>query len=346
MALIRSRIFLSSPNSIYFPFRKLSIEFDAGGRVRVECPQCGFYRDVDKETFAGKETVIATCPKCSCRFRFSVKDGTLGPAAPAARKAAPRVASPPEEEEDIRQVAKRAYEREAGRFAPGRNDDSENADDGALASDGNVPLVALANPWAYAPGETGWISAFYRTALNVMFSARLFFRSLPLEESKRRAFQFYLIVAIAQCAIERLWSYVFYNYLSDNLMDDPQTAALLKLFEPDPNILADMLLRCAILILQLYVFSLLIYLMYRLVAPGLGNFSLIFRILAYSSAPALLCVVPAIGVLAGLFWGLGCLVVGCKSAMDLTWPKALAGLVPLLLFFAPLLSGVYGILGQ
>lgn len=314
--------------------------------MRVECPQCGFYRDVDKETFAGKETVIATCPKCSHRFRFSVKDGTLGPAPRIARNSPPRVAPPPEEEEDIRLVAKRAYEREAERFAPGKDDNSKNSGDARTESGENVPFAALVNPWAFAPGEAGWLSAFYRTAVNVMFSARLFFRSLPFEESKRRAFQFYLIVSIAQCAIERLWSYVFYNYFSDNLMDDPQAAALLKLLEPDPNVLADMLLRCGLLILQLYVFSLLIYLMYRLVAPGMGSFSLIFRILAYSSAPALLCVVPAIGVLAGLFWGLGCLVVGFKSAMDLSWPKALAGLVPLLFFFAPLLSGASGILGQ
>ncbi|MDE5831513.1 MAG: zinc-ribbon domain-containing protein [Desulfovibrio sp.] len=306
--------------------------------MKIECPQCGFHRDVNEDTFAGKETVIATCPQCHFRFRVSAKNGTIGPA-PATPKKPAAPPQPQEEEEDIRLVAKRAYEREAERFAPGRSSKP-------IKNDGGISIAALVNPWEFAPGEAGWFSAFYQTVVRVMFSARLFFSMLPKDAPKQRAFVFYLIVAVIQCVMERVWSYVFYNYFSDKFMDDPQTAELLKLLEPDSNLLLDAVLRCGILVFQLYFFSLIMWLVYRLVAPAKSDFSLVFRIMAYSAAPSLLCVVPAIGSMAGLFWGLGCLAVGCKTAMELSWPKTLAGFAPLVLFFAPLLSGVSALLGQ
>lgn len=297
--------------------------------MKVECPRCGFHREVDADQFEGRETVIANCPRCGCRFRFSVKKGVLGEVPPNEPRPVARPAPSPasdEEEEDIRLVAKRAYEREAMRFAPGRSDGGEEE------SEADKLIGAAINPWAYAPGEAGWFSAFFQTASRIMFSAYVFFKNLPKDDQKR-AFFFYLVVCVVQAAMEILWSSVFYNFFSERLADDPQVAALLKGLRPGDNFALDLTARVGSLILQLYIYSLLIYLMYRLVAPGRGGFPLIFQIMAYSSAPALLCVIPAIGSIAGMFWSLGCLAYGCKVALDLDWPRTLAGFAPLIFLY-------------
>ena len=305
---------------------------ERGGRVKIECPECGFNREVNKDKLAGRPSVIAVCPQCGCRFRFSPGRGALGVLSPGKAAGVPEQAG--EEEEDIRLVAKRAYEREASRFAPGPGSPEETPQ-----------FAARINPWACAPGETGWIKAFWRTAARAASAPRLFFAALSPDGGKQRAFLFYLAVCAIQSVAERFWHHVFYNYISERIAPDPQLEELLKILEPGSNIVPELLIRCGLLSIQLVVASLLMGLAYRLVAPGRGSCPLIFKIMAYSSAPWLLSVVPVAGSLAGFCWSLGCLALGCKTALDLNWPKTLFGFLPLLLLYGPTIIAAGALLG-
>ena len=136
--------------------------------MEIKCPKCGFARNVSREKLPS-DRVVATCPKCACRFRIN----TQGSA---------RNRQNDEEEEDIRIVASRAYQREADKFAPG----NESADTKTPSAQGS--------PWEQAPGQTGWVAAFYQTILRVMFNAPKFFRHLNPHASINRALLFYLVV--------------------------------------------------------------------------------------------------------------------------------------------------------
>ncbi|MBD5557383.1 MAG: hypothetical protein HDQ92_02100 [Desulfovibrio sp.] len=341
--------------------------------MNIVCPQCGFSRRLPEDRLPG-EVVIATCPQCACRFRFSVRDGVLGvlpprgedaphaAGAPAQRHAAtplkdtdlppgavipgrdedapPTIAArdgqvnahtqqaQPEEEEDIRETARRAYEREAARFAG-----PEAEADAAAAPE----LQWDVNPWDAAPANGGWLQAFYQTVLRVMFAAPRFFAGLRPHARQLRPLGFYLVICVIQTVVERFWGSMIISALTPSAATDPQLERLLELLAPKSDLALSLLLRCGLLVLQLYVFAALMFLAYRLVARERTSFSLVFQVMAYSSAPALLCIVPALGSLAGMIWGLACLAVGCRAALRLNWPQTLFGFVPLILAFGPLL---------
>ncbi len=342
--------------------------------MNIVCPQCGFSRRLPEDRLPG-EVVIATCPQCACRFRFSAREGVLEVLPPRGQDAAPRAsgsareaaaatggddlppgavipgrdASPPaprtpargahgdgadvpaqgEEEEDIRETARRAYAREAERFSR-----ADAAPEPSPMADGPVPDE---NPWDAAPGNGGWLQAFYQTVLRVMFAAPRFFAALRPHMPLGRPLVFYLVICVIQTVVERFWGTMLISALTPSAATDPQLEKLLEMLAPKSDLALSLLLRCGLLVLQLYVFTALMFLAYRIVARERTSFSLIFQIMAYSSAPALLCVVPALGSLAGMIWGLACLAVGCRVALRLNWAQTLFGFVPLALVFGPLL---------
>lgn len=292
--------------------------------MRLTCPQCGFSREVGDDRLKSR-SVIVTCPKCACRFRHAAAGFTeILPATPPPN--ATSGPEKPEEEEDIRVVATRAYQREANRF----KDEDQQKSGGE------------ANPWQEAPDQLGWFAAFSQTILRVMFSAPAFFKGLAPAAPLVRPLCFYLVLCVFQTLVERFWRHVFYALFSPTSMGDPQLEKILALLEPHANLALSLLLRTAIMVAELYIFSFLMSLAFRLVAPKRTTFPLIFQIMAYSSAPAILCVIPAIGSIVGLIWSLGCLAVGCKAALDTDWARVFFGFLPILLIFAPLLARSLG----
>lgn len=286
----------------------------------IICPQCNFKRDVPAEKVAGP-SVIAKCPKCHCRFRVS-KSG-LTEILPEEAREAPHPVSMEEAEEDPRAAAAAAYEREAARF--------------------NEPQpVVNPNPWQTAPGEEGWLNAFSQTVLRVMFAAPAFFRRLDPKAALARPLLFYLCLTVFQIVVERLWGEAFASFLSSGAAGDPQMERLLDMLAPKTGFALALLLRAAVMVGELYLFSFLMCMAYRIFVPDKATFPLLFQILAYASAPGVLCVVPGVGSLAAFFWSLGCVAVGCKAALDLDWAKTCFGFLPVILFCAPFLARVGG----
>lgn len=346
--------------------------------VNITCPQCGFSRELPADRLPAR-AVIATCPKCACRFRFSPEDGVLETLdAPAPRDGTtagsagqddplppgaivpgrqvreeepehaaseaegkrreprsedggafadrPDAAPEQDEEEDIRRTASRAYAREAARLRESERD-----------ADPHAEHDYEANPWETAPGHDGWLASFYQTVMRVMFAAPRFFGSLNPEAPQLRALCFYLIVCVVQTVVERFWGGILLAIMAPSAATDPQLEKMLALLAPQSNLAMTLLLRTAMLVLQLYVFSGLTHLAYRFVAPDRASFPLVFQVMVYSSAPALLCVIPALGSLAGMVWGLACMAVGCRAALRLNWPQTLLGFVPVCMVMGPMI---------
>lgn len=289
--------------------------------MKIICPQCRFSRDIPDDRLP-EGRVIAKCPRCSCRFHFSAQEGA-GSILPAKGE---------ESEEDIRVIASNAYNREAQRIENERE---------AVRKAREHDL--LRNPWAEAPQPDGWLSAFVQTAMRVMFNAPLFFLALRPNVQIWRPLAFFIIVCCARTLIEYGWVSALYSYVAS----DPQLQEMFRLISPVASapVFLLLLFRLGWQLFQLFLFAVLMYIVYRLVAPGRAVFMIVYQVLVYSSAPWLLSIVPFVGTLAGTLWSIGCLAVGCKSALGLTWPQTLAGFLPLIAITLPLFSQITGSLG-
>lgn len=304
--------------------------------MKIVCPQCGFTRDVQEEKLP-RGQAVAKCPKCACRFRFSIRDGAGAIVPPKTRR---RTDGPKqEEEEDIRVIASNAYKQEAKRFMR-----EQMAARMAMARQ-KAGASQVANPWLEAPAPDGWLAAFYQTVIRVMFQCQAFFGNLLPDATKLRPLVFFLIICVFQTLVDSAWAHALYAFLAENGSQDPQLAKLLELLAPSDSLLFTLLLRVGSFVLQLYLFSLLMYLAYRAVSRETASFSLVFQALCYSTAPWILCVVPGIGSIIGTFWGIGCAVAGCRAAMRLTWAQTLVGFLPIVFVLAPLGLQIMSMLG-
>lgn len=207
----------------------------------------------------------------------------------------------------------------------------ERRDDGADAHD------LSSNPWETAPEPDGWISAFYQTCMRVMFGAHNFFEHIRVDVPQVRPLLFYLIVSVVQVVIERVWSGVFLSLMSPSAASDPELERMLILLSPQISLPMTVLLKTGVSVVQLYVLAALMHLAYGFISRKKTEFSLVFQVAAYASAPALLCVVPLLGSIVGFIWMLACVLVGCRTALKLTWPQTLVGFIPVVLLLAPLL---------
>lgn len=296
--------------------------------MNISCPQCGFSRNVPPDRLP-HGSATATCPKCGCKFRIAAPNQS------PKGNMRPKPDSSQEEEEDIRVVASRAYAAEAERFEREQRN-----------GEGRRHLERARNPWDGAPAPDGWITAFYQTILRVMFSASTFFAGLKLQCIQWRPLLFFMLICVIQACLERLWSELFIFMLSSVAVTDPQLENMLRMLSPRNDFALNLLIRCGMMALQLYVLSFIMYLVYRILVPQRVTYALVFQIMAYSAAPAILCLVPIIGSIAGWIWSLACLLVGCKAALDLDWPRVLCGFIPLILLFAPVFLQIMAIMKQ
>lgn len=329
----------------------------------IICPSCGFQRQVSADRLPAR-TVIATCPHCACRFRFQLGAGVLEvlsekqdeqknsgestapdpeqqPAAiPRPDSAKPEAPLPPvdaasQEGEEASARADTPAEAPAADRGTGQPDKP----DSILPHEESESQAGIAdshNPWESAPEPYGWFSAFYQTCLRVMFSAQNFFLTLRPNVSQQRALLFYLLVSVIQILTERLWSELLLSFLAPSLSSDPELAAMLAMLSSQMSIPMLLLLKTAVSIAQLYILSALLHFGYGLLLGKRSDFVLLFQVVAYSAAPAMLCLVPLLGSLVGLFWTFACLLVGCRTVLGLSWAQTFMGFIPVLLLLSPL----------
>ncbi|MDR0239765.1 MAG: zinc-ribbon domain-containing protein [Deltaproteobacteria bacterium] len=305
--------------------------------LKIICPACSFTREVDEGKLP-PAAAIATCPRCKARFRFREPaaqpesaeypvpdDDLLPPGAvippygpnrldedlfshPHGNGASSRPAAPPDAKDELesRRQAAEAYRR-AAELAPPPDE-----------------LQALSNPWE-DPYE-GYPAAFYQTAVRVLFAAPRFFAGLVPQKQLGRVLAFYLIVGLIQIVAEQFWLAVFAKVLAPRAESDPQFAQLLSLLTRDMSLPLVLLARTAFISLELFITAILYHMMFRMVAPAKANFSLVFQVIAYAAAPALLGIIPVLGSLTGFIWSIACGVVGCRYALRISWRQTLLAL--------------------
>ena len=197
-------------------------------------------------------------------------------------------------------------------------------------------------PWE-RPDKYGLWGGLYHTVLRVLFGAPRFFAALSAATAAlTRPVLFYIILGMFQTVAKLVWFRTV-----DPSITDPRVQELLSSAAEGISVPMTLLLAPGLLVIQLFLYSGLFYLMLRLVQPERTVFSTVLRVVAYSSAPMVLSLVPFLGPVVAPVWFAVCCFIGCKYALKIGWHQAALALVPLyLIAFAIAMQLVQRLLAQ
>lgn len=329
--------------------------------MKITCPDCGFFRELTADR-APTRPVVATCPKCGCRFRFQPEDGACnliehGHPAPAVspvheddplppgaivpgRTVSESPAAPVGEEQPSRTEAKE-HEPDADKTTP--PDDGNHANEEASRPTNRKSRARPApdeesTPWDLAPRPAGYFSAFYQTTLRVMFGAERFFAHLNPRAPQFRALGYAIIIALFVPLSLYLWLNMSIDMLEQSISEaNAPYLSLLRAMQANPLLFTFSGLMS--LIFYAYIASVLLFLGFRITGVRHASFHIIFQIVAYSGAPLLLSIIP-LGLYVGAIWSLASIVNGCRIALRLDWPRTLLGIAPIVLLLVLLTSSI------
>ncbi len=301
--------------------------------MKIVCPQCEFTRDVPTDKLPAN-SVMATCPQCQHRFKV-MRDDAVNNAVTYADNVVPQGAHIPSSDEPLyTQGPTEAPHTQETHSEQNNVDDAEVSQEdrqkvaAAYAEQAATTSFALENPWENVD-KYGYFTAFYQAVIWILFAPSRFFAGLIPQSSRLHVMVFYLIVRILQISIEYFWGGVLSTTLEPSASNDVELQAILDLLTPQTDFIFALLMGTAIATIEIFFGSLFYFVMFRFLAADKANFSLVFQVVAYSSAPLLLAVIPALGTIVGFIWSLACILIGCRYSMGLSWSQTILGIAPL-----------------
>ena len=198
-------------------------------------------------------------------------------------------------------------------------------------------------PWE-SPEYYGFVGSFTRTLLGALFHAPDFFRHVKCQFSVIRPILFYVLLSVFQVLCARLWSIKALRELSATATD-PQTLAMAEQLMQSMNMPLMLLITPFFSILQAVFLAGVYHLMIRMVQPDRADFATTLRVVCYSAAPLILCIVPMFGSVLATAWSVACVFVGCRYALRLSWLRTVLALLPLYILELAVLSQIPALMG-
>lgn len=191
-------------------------------------------------------------------------------------------------------------------------------------------------PWE-SPEYYGFWGSFSRTLLGVLFHPRDFFSNVRCANSAVRPILFYVLLSLFQVLAARLWTMQALREISATATD-PQMLAMSENLMQSLNMPLTLLITPFFSIFQAVIVAGIYHLMIRIVQPDRADFSTTLRVVCYSVAPMVLCIVPFVGSLLASIWFTVAVFIGCRYALRLTWTRTLLALLPLYILELALVS--------
>ena len=346
-----------------------------GKTYKVTCPRCSsiFHFSMPEPEFLieaeEEEAAQVAAPVEAGSPAVAEAEKLSTPAAPAEEaKSAPEVQAKPAEseggdplppgavipefarkEEAPEQEAKAADAQEqSGEHANGTWDsrngegaqpEGEAAEELPRRSDGRPDGA----PWE-SPEYYGFVGSFTRTLLGALFHAPDFFRHVKCHFSVIRPILFYVLLSVFQVLCARLWSIKALRELSATATD-PQTLAMAEQLMQSMNMPLMLLITPFFSVLQAVFLAGIYHLMIRMVQPDRADFATTLRVVCYSAAPLVLCIVPMFGSLLATVWSVACVFLGCRYALRLSWLRTVLALLPLYILEMAVISQIPALMG-
>ncbi|MFW6176841.1 MAG: YIP1 family protein [Desulfohalobiaceae bacterium] len=304
--------------------------------MQVECPHCGFSRDVPEEKIPPQATV-ATCPKCRQKFAF--------------RSTGQEEQAEQQEQEGsgndsgLQQETVSSY----GDQQPGQEQDDSDIWDRLESlqeeeSPGPKQEAAGQKPAWEVPWEDlqehGFFPGLWLTIKLVLLAPVGFFSRMPVQGGFIMPLIFYLLIAEVQVLSIFFWRMAG---VLPNMQDD--AASIFGLALTGAGAFSLLLLYPLIMAAYVFFYTGVSHLCLLAVQSGKNGFEGTFRVIAYANAPMLLGVVPVLGPWAGFVWALVCTFFGFRLVHETPGPRVLLAMVLPYLFII-LLSLILLGLGQ
>lgn len=331
----------------------------------ISCPKCHFKRHVEEKQIPESAT-LATCPKCQNKFRFrdpetgkfiaeicleteqaeslentqaaENQDAPAEPGLEIKENTEQRAESLPEKETAAEKETPvedpvPLNEENLARKKQKEENPLQEPEYPAYTEKKNERYVMMTDdvPWEH-PERYGVFRSFFRTIVRVMFSGKEFFSTIHSQVSSLRPASFYAIIGLIQALIGYLSSPSMVNFIKNSNID-PQHQVLMENLFSGQSLTMLIITTPFIMILQLLIYASFVYLAIRITNPEKADFPLTLRIIAYASAPMILCIVPYLGGLIGLVWFIYNIFIGVRYALRLSWQRTFLALAPIFILW-------------
>lgn len=190
-------------------------------------------------------------------------------------------------------------------------------------------LVEWENPEISTP------KAFVATLRRVLLAPKKFFECLPLSGGLGEPLGFTLLVGTIGVLSSLLWQLLLEGDFSESMPAVAFSKQLGNLIN-DPRVIIGIFLLTPFLVaLGQFFLSMCLLWAVRLTGPGKNSFESAFRVVAYSQAPAVVCLIPSAGALVAAVWHLIILIIGISKKFDASYIKAI-----FILFLATVFQGI------
>ena len=204
-------------------------------------------------------------------------------------------------------------------------------------------LVEWENP------EWSSLMAFVTTLRRVLLTPKEFFANLPLTGGLGEPFAFALLVGTTGLLGSLLWQLIIEGNFSETMPVVAFSKQIGNVIN-DPRVIIGIFMLAPFLVaLGLFFLSICLFWAVRLTGQEQNTFESVFRLAAYSQAPAVICLIPWGGAFIAAVWHLVILVLGIAKKFSSSVLKAIFTLFlamvfqGLLLFLFLLLIGVLGL---
>ncbi len=315
--------------------------------MEIRCPECGYTRYVNPDSVSSDLTV-ATCPKCSFKFRFrlveekepefvlgqdtensqikssaSAQSSSMNePSDEAQRPVRPEDLYPPSVHKDNSSEQKdfsddEFWKTDATQPTSGHEDPLR-----MVYTDGQ-PLDGMPQdvPWAEVK-ELGFFPAIAATIKGVLFKPSLFFEIMNKNGKFSIPFSYFIIISLVSVLVETVWQSVFGNPLVPT-----EVAGTLSIDE----LFSIMFISPLILVVYLFVTGAVLHGALKLTGAASGRMGVTLRVLCYAATADLLSIIPIVGPLVGGVLKLIIIVKGLKSAHGTTYTRVLPPVIILVL---------------
>jgi hypothetical protein len=179
-------------------------------------------------------------------------------------------------------------------------------------------------PWPPAEGEP-LTAALGQTWRGAALEPRTFYAAVPERASLGPTLVYYLIIGIAAAGASLFWSLLGVGVQGER-------DAVLGQSEFAVHPVVEFLLSPVLLILSLFLAAAVTHVLLKLFGGANRDFAFTTRILAFAYSPALLEVVPFVGVVLGFLWTVVVAIIGLREGHRTTTARAAAAvLIPVII---------------
>ncbi len=257
--------------------------------MEITCPKCGFTRNIPDEKIPPRAQ-IATCPKCSHRFKFRDLEDKAGSETNIKKEY-----MSDKESKDLWSSLEELT----------NHDTSDDEPEGSF-SNKTQEVKPMQVPWESLE-KHGFFAGFFETIKQVCINPKTFFENMPIKGGLVRPLIFYLLISELYTAFRLIWQLIGINFPVES-GQVPLTGLGLHGIES----LVLLILYPVFLTIILFIGAGINHLCLLIVKDGSRGFNGTFKVLCYSSAPMIMSIFPLLGPIIGLIWSGVCNFLGYK----------------------------------